>query len=96
LAQRKKMLRLLAKWVAHRRTTRRRWQADARLLATSDPAGSYYEAQRRAFHSRSGGDLDEFWHWSKVASEIARIEPRAEMDFVVLRTLFDQEEAGSR
>ena len=90
------MIRFLTRWLAHRRAIRRRWQADARLLAISDPAGSYYEAQRRAFHSRSIGDLDEFWHWSKVASEIARIEPRAEMDFAVLKALSDQEKAGRR
>lgn len=90
------MIRFLTRWLAYRRAIRRRWQADARLLAISDPAGSYYEAQRRAFRSRSSGDIDEFWHWSKVASEIARIEPRAEMDFAVLKALTDQEEAGSR
>lgn len=90
------MIRFLTRWLAHRRAIRRRWQADARLLAISDPAGSYYEAQRRAFHSRSTGDIDEFWHWSKVASEIARIEPRAEMDFAVLRGVSDQENAGRR
>ncbi|MGO1164373.1 hypothetical protein ACTOV4_21070 [Brucella sp. C7-11G] len=47
------MIRFITQWLAHRRAIRRRWQADARLLAISDPAGSYYEAQRRAFHSRS-------------------------------------------
>jgi hypothetical protein len=88
------MIRFLTKWLANRRAIRRRWQADARLLAISDPAGSYYEAQRRAFHSRCTGDLDEFWNWSKVASEIARIESRAEMDFSVLRALSDQDKAG--
>jgi hypothetical protein len=90
------MIRFLTRWLAHRRAIRRRWQADARLLAISDPAGSYYEAQRRAFHSRSTGDIDEFWHWSKVASEIARIEPRAEMDFAVLKAVSDQDKAGRR
>ena len=90
------MIHFLTRWLAHRRAIRRRWQADARLLASSDPAGSYYEAQRRALHSRSTGDLDEFWHWSKVASEIARIEPRAEMDFAFLKALSGQEKAGRR
>ncbi|MBU0835201.1 MAG: hypothetical protein KKH33_22790 [Alphaproteobacteria bacterium] len=90
------MIRFLTQSLAHCRAIRRRWQADARLFAISDPAGSYYEAQRRAFHSWSTGDLDEFGHWSKVASEIARIEPRAEMDFAVLNALSDQEKAGRR
>ena len=90
------MIRFLTRWLAHRQAIRRRWQADARLLAISDPAGSHYEAQRRAFDSRSSGDPDEFWHWSKVASEIVRIEPRAEMDFAVLKALSDREKAGRR
>ena len=90
------MIRFLTRWLAHRRAIRRRWQADARLLAISDPAASYYEAQRRAFHSRSSGDTDECWHWSKVASEIARTEPRAEMDFAVLKALSDQDKSGRR
>ena len=90
------MIRFLTRWLAHRRAIRRRWQADARLLAISNPAGSYYEAQRRAFHTRSSGDIDEFWHWSKVASEIARIEPCAEMDFAVLKALSDQDKSGRR
>jgi hypothetical protein len=90
------MIRFLTRWLTHRRAIRRRWQADARLLAISDPAASYYEAQRRAFHSRSSGDTDECWHWSKVASEIARTEPRAEMDFAVLKALSDQDKSGRR
>jgi hypothetical protein len=90
------MIRVLTRRLPHRRAIRRRWQADVRLLAISDPAGSYYEAQRRPFHSRSTGDLNEFWHWSKVASEIALIEPRADMDFAVLKALSDQEKAGRR
>jgi len=52
--------------------------------------------QRRAFRSRSEGDFQDYSHWAKVASEIARIEPRAEMDFAVLKALSDQEEAGHR
>jgi hypothetical protein len=50
----------------------------------------------RSIASRSTGDLGEFWHWSKAASEIALIEPRAEMDFAVLKALSDQEKAGRR
>ena len=90
------MIRFLTRWLAHRRAIRRRRRANARLLAISDPAGPYYEPQRRAFHSRSTADLEEVWHWSKVASEIALIEPRAEMDFAVLKALSDQEKAGRR
>ena len=90
------MMRFLTRWLAHRRAIRQRWQAAARLLTISDRVGSYYEAQRRVFHCRCTVDLDEFWHWSKVASEIARIEPRAEMGFAVLEAFSDQEKAGRR
>lgn len=90
------MLRFLHRWLGHRRAIRRRWQTDAKLLAGRDPVRAYYEAQRRAFRSRSECDFQEYWHWAKVASEIARIEPRAEMDFDILKILSDQEEPGRR
>ena len=90
------MIEFLKRWIEHRRSIRRRWQADARRLAEDDPVGAYYEAQRRALRSRAKGNAREHWHWGKVASEVARIEPRAEMDFKVVRTIADQEDAGRR
>lgn len=90
------MFRFIHRWLGHRRARRRRWQADAKLLTGRDPVRAYHEAQRRAFRSRSEGDFHEYWHWVKVASEIARIEPRAEMNFAVLKALSDQEEACRR
>ncbi|MFL0691583.1 MAG: hypothetical protein ACJLUP_05485 [Agrobacterium tumefaciens] len=69
---------------------------DARRLAEADPIGAYYEAQRRALRSRAKGKAREHWQWTKVASEVARIEPRAEMDFKVVRTIADQEHSGRR
>lgn len=35
-------------------------------------------------------------NWAKVASEVARMEPRAEMDFEVVKAIADQERAGRR
>lgn len=67
-----------------------------RRLAASDPANAYYEAQRRAARSRSQGNATEYWYWAKVTSEIARIEPRAAMDFEVVKAIADQETAGRR
>jgi hypothetical protein len=87
---------LLRQWIEHRRTIRRRWQADARRLAATDPVGAYYDAQRRAARSRAQGNAGEYRHWAKVASEVARIEPRAEMDFEVVKAIADQERAGRR
>jgi len=69
---------------------------DARRLAEADPIGAYCEAQRRALRSRAKGKAREDWQWTKVASEVARIEPRAEMDFKVVRTIADQEHSGRR
>lgn len=86
----------LRQWIEHRRAIRRRWRADARRLAATDPVGAYYEAQRRAARSRAQGNAGEYWHWAKVASEVARIEPRADMDFEVVKAIADQESAGRR
>ncbi|QOF75380.1 hypothetical protein IG197_33020 (plasmid) [Aminobacter sp. SR38] len=77
-----------------RRKIRRRWQEDARQLAATDPVNACYEAQPRAARSRAQRNVAESWHWAKVASEVARIEPRAAMDFEVLKAIADQEAAG--
>lgn len=90
------MIAFLRQWIEHRRAIRRRWQEDARRLAAADPVNAYYEAQRRAARSRAQNNAGEYWHWANVASEIARIEPRAEMDFEVVKAIADQESAGRR
>jgi hypothetical protein len=46
------MLSKIRRWVEHRRTIRRRWQADARALVAADEVNAYYEAQRRATRAR--------------------------------------------
>lgn len=84
---------LLRRWIGYRRAIRRRWKEDAKRLAASDPVGAYYEAQRRAQRNRAQGHSAEYWHWAKVASEVARIEPRAEMDFEVVKAIADEEVA---
>ncbi|WP_119258576.1 hypothetical protein [Shinella zoogloeoides] len=83
------MIELLWQWIEHRREIRRRWQEDARQLAAVDPVNAYYEAQRRAARSRTRGNAGDYWHWTKVASEVARIEPRADMDFAVVKAIAD-------
>jgi hypothetical protein len=90
------MIEFFKQWIELRRALRRRWQTDARVLAEADPIGAYYEAQRRALSSRAQGNAREHWHWAKVASEVACIEPRAQMDFKVVKTIADQEDAGRR
>jgi len=86
------MLAAISRWIERQRIIRRRWQADARALIASDEVDAYYEAQRRAARARRCGDRAEFYHWAKVAAEIARIAPRAEMDIALLRAIVAEEE----
>ena len=81
------MLAVMGRWTERRRTIRRRWRADARALVDLDVVNAYYEAQRRATGARIGGDRAEFYHWAKVAAEVARIAPHAEMKIDVLRAV---------
>ena len=74
----------LRRWIEERAARRRRCRVDARTLAAIEERTAYYEAQRRGQHS-------EFLHWAKVAAEIARIAPRAEMDFRVVTAIVDAE-----
>lgn len=90
------MICFLRQWIERRRAIRRRWQEDARRLAATDPVNAYYEAQRRAARSRAQDLTNEYWHWAQVASEVARIEPRAKMDFEVVKAIADQEATGRR
>ena len=86
------MLSKIRRWVEHRRTIRRRWQADARALVAADEVNAYYEAQRRAARARVRSDRAEFYHWAKVAAEVARIAPLAEMDIDIVRAVVRDEE----
>lgn len=52
---------------------------------------AYYEAQRLAARSRAQHATSEFWHWAKVASEVARLSPGAEMDIKVVQAIADDE-----
>ncbi len=85
------MLGALRRWTEARRQIRLRWQADARRLAQSDETGAYYEAQRLAARARASGQAGEFIHWAKVAAEVARISPRAQMDLAVVQAIVHDE-----
>jgi len=78
-------------WLERRRAIRRRWQADARRLVREDERGAYYEAQRLAARARAEGRGGEFAHWAKVAAEVARISPRADMDLATVQVIVDAE-----
>lgn len=85
------MFRAVADWIEKRRQIRARWQRDARMLIAAHDRDAYYEAQRMAARSRAHGDTSEFWHWAKVASEVARLSPVAEMDLKVVQVIADEE-----
>lgn len=90
------MLSALFRWIQRRRDIRRRWQSDARKLIEEDEPRAYYSAQRLATRSRKRGDRAGFWHWAKVASEVARISSVAEMDRAVLERIVDEESSADR
>lgn len=81
------------RWLERRRDIRRRWQVDACRLIVKDEPHAYYSAQRRAARSRIEGDRAGFWHWAKVASEVARLSTIAEMDRTVPQHIVDDESA---
>ncbi|WP_287236099.1 hypothetical protein [Mesorhizobium sp.] len=45
-----------------------------------------------ATRARLRGDAGEFYHWAKVAAEIARIVPQAAMDIDVVGAIVIEEE----
>lgn len=79
--------------VDRRRAIRHRWQRDARSLIAQIERGAYYAAQRLAARSRALGERREFIHWAKVAAEVARLLPIAEMDMATVRSIADDEMA---
>jgi hypothetical protein len=89
------MLAAMSDWIERRRAIRRRWQADARTLIAADEANAYYAAQRRATRARVRGDRAEFYHWAKVAAEVARRTPHARMNIETLRAIVAEEERGA-
>ena len=88
------MLAAIGVWIVRRRAIRRRWQADARALVATDEVNAYYEAQRRATRARRRGDRAEFYHWAKVAAQVARLTPLARMHIETLRAIVVEEESG--
>ena len=85
------MFRRLAAWIDKRRQIRQRWQQDARAMIATHGHHAYYAAQRLAARSRAQGNRSEFWHWAKVASEVARLSPVVEMDMNVVQAIADEE-----
>lgn len=70
---------------------RRRWRHDARVIILNFDRDAYYEAQRMAARSRARDNRSEFRHWAKVASEVARLSPTAEMNLKIVQAIADEE-----
>ncbi len=65
--------------------------ADARALVAGDERAAYYEAQRLAAQARASGRRGDFLHWAKVAAEVARLSPHAEMDLAVVHVIVEND-----
>jgi len=85
------MLNILSTWLADRRTKRRRIELCARRLIMENEQKAYYTAQRLAARSRANRDRNEFWHWARVAAEVARTSRVAEMDLNTVQAIADEE-----
>jgi hypothetical protein len=90
------MFRIFVGWIEKRRQIRRRWQQDARVMIEQHGRRAYYEAQRLAARSRAQADGSGFWHWAKVASEVARLSPIVEMDLKIVQAIVDDEMQQTR
>lgn len=91
-----RMFSLFRRWYGRRQELRRLWQADALALIQSDERNAYYAAQRLAARSRAMGDWQGFYHWAKVAAEVARRSNVAEMDLAVVEAVAAEELSGRR
>ena len=88
------MIELLRQWIEHRRAIRclgRKMPGDLLQLTRSTPVRRRSEGAAR---SQAQGNAGDYRHWAEVASEVARIEPRADMDFEVVKAIADQETTG--
>lgn len=89
------MIAAWRRWIEKRRSIRRLWQADAKELIRIDERQAYYAAQRLAARARAEGDRHSFAHWAKVAAEVARLSPVAEMDYAVMEAIVAEEMAAA-
>lgn len=71
------------------------WPWFSSVYPREHEANACYEAQRRAARARVRGEKAEFYHWAKVAAEIARISPQVEMDIEMVTAIVAEEERRS-
>lgn len=89
------MFGIVRKWMEKRRALRHLWQTDAQSLIEQDERNAYYAAQRLAARSRARRDQASFFHWAKVAAEIARRSPLTEMNYSVVEAIVAEELIGT-
>lgn len=82
---------MIRRWLKRRRQIRLDWQADAQQLIRENEHDAYYAAQRHIARSRANRDRKAFMHWAKVAAEVARLSPFAEMEITKVRQIADEE-----
>lgn len=86
------MLSRLRAWIETRKHLRQAWRDDAGALIAQNEKEAYYVAQRLAARARARRENELAWHWAKVASEIARRSPIAEMDWQVVKQIAAEED----
>lgn len=89
------MFGAISRWIERRRAFQQLCRKDARHLLTINPATAYYDAQRIAARARFSGDATAFFHWARVAAEIARVSDNP-MDIKVLKRIVDEEERAAK
>jgi hypothetical protein len=85
------MISYLRQWLQKHRALRQLWKADALTLIEGNEQEAYYAAQRLAARSRAIGDRSGFFHWTKVAAEVARQSSVAKMDITVVNAIVTDE-----
>lgn len=76
-------------WIVRRAARRQACMADARRLIMEDERQAYYAAHRCAACARADGDAAQFMQWTKMAKEVAKQLPLAEMDRDTLQRIID-------
>jgi hypothetical protein len=57
----------------------------------ANPKTAYYGATRAAARARFARDMEGFWHWSRVAAEVARLSD-CPMDLNEVKRIVAEEE----
>ena len=89
------MFGAISQWIRRRRAFARLCREDAQRLLTMNPSTAYYDAQRIAARARFSGDGRAFFHWARVAAEIAKVSNNP-MDIEVVQRIVDEEEQAAR